>query len=138
MSNNLEKLYEGINAADCDSIRSILGTDASLINSVKETPPPLHWAIYQGDPTVVRTLLDFDPNLELQDQDRDATPLDYAIVYNRKDLISMIIAKGGNTDGRMATAKKGAAGGFEEFTELPPRAEYAKVVQLLQDLGVTD
>ena len=73
--------------------------------------------------------------MELRDQDRGATPLDYAIVYARQEIIRVLVAHGANLDGRMQLAVKGASGGFEEFGELPNRRQYEETVELLGELG---
>ena len=136
-SQNVEKFYEAISSGDTDLIRSMLADEPTLVNSKEATPPPLHWAIYDDQIGVVKTMLAFDPDLELTDQDRDATPLDYAIVYCRKAMIPTLIEHGANTTGRLATAQKGVRGGFEEFEELPSRETYSEIVEQLQSLGVS-
>ena len=136
-SRNVEKLYEAISSGDVDSIRTMLGVEPALANSKEATPPPLHFAIWDDQIGALETMLTFDPDLELTDQDRDATPLDYAIVYCRKAMIPALIEHGANTKGRLATAQKGARGGFEEFEELPSRETYSEIVEQLQSLGVS-
>lgn len=136
-SQNVEKLYEAISSGDIDSIRTLLTVEPALANSREATPPPLHFAIYDDQIEVLESMLTFDPDLELTDQDRDATPLDYAIVYCRKAMIPPLIEHGANTTGRLATAQKGARGGFEEFEELPSRETYSEIVEQLESLGVS-
>lgn len=114
----------------------MLSTEPTLLNSKVFTPPPVHTAIYHDQLDVLKIMLEFDPDLELTDQDRDATPLDYAIVYCRKAIIPELIEHGSNTTDRLATAQKGSRGGFEEFEELPSRSTYSEVVEQLLSLGV--
>ena len=131
-----QELGRAIEANDGDKARHLLTTHAGLADSTEETPPPIHWAIYQDKREMVELLLDHGADLERRDQDRDATPLDYAIVYARKDIIRVLVARGANVEGRLKVATKGAAGGFEAYGELPSRAAYAEVVELLHELGV--
>ena len=138
VDSNLNQLYEAIDTSDVPAIRRILSSQPDCVNSLQSTPPPLHWAIYQDAVEVVQTLLEFEINLELQDQDRDATPLDYAIVYGRRTIIPLLIEHGADTRGRLKTAMKGARGGFAEFSELPTREEYQGIVELLRELGLEE
>ena len=128
-------LYSAIEADQLDRIREVLTMRPSLVNAVEETPPPIHWAIYHDKREAVELLLDLGANIELRDQDRDATPLDYAIVYARKDIIRIMVSRGANLEGRLRLAAKGAAGGFEAFGDLPDRRQYEEVVALLGELG---
>ena len=130
-----EELYDAIEADDARRIVQLLTRQPRLVDSLNETPPPIHWAIYRDKRRAVEALLDRGADLDLRDQDRDATPLDYAVVYARRESIRMLIAHGASLDGGMAVALKGAAGGFEEFEELPGRERYEEIVGLLRDLG---
>ena len=132
---NSEELYDAIEADDAATISQLLTRQPGLVNSVDETPPPIHWAIYRDKRCAVEALLDRGADLALRDQDRDATPLDYAVVYARRESIRMLIAHGASLDSAMEVARKGASGGFEEFGELPGREQYEKVVGLLRELG---
>ena len=131
---NSEELYGAIEADDAGTISQLLTRQPSLVNSVDETPPPIHWAIYRDKQRAVEALLDRGADLALQDQDRDATPLDYAVVYARRESIRMLIARGASLDSAMEVALKGASGGFEEFGELPGREQYEEIVGLLREL----
>ena len=130
-----EELYSAIEADDPDAIAQLLTRRPGLVNSLDETPPPIHWAIYRDKRRAVEALLDRGANLGLRDQDRDATPLDYAVVYARRESIRMLIARGASLDSAMAVALKGASGGFEEFGELPGREQYEEIVGLLRELS---
>ena len=130
-----EELYSAIEADDADRIARVLTKRPGLVDSLEETPPPIHWAIYRDKRRAVEALLDRGADLGLRDQDRDATPLDYAVVYGRQEPIRMLIARGASLDAGMAVALKGASGGFEEFEELPGREQYEEIVGLLRELG---
>ena len=129
-----EELYAAIEADDADRIAQLLTRQPGLVNSVQETPPPIHWAIYRDKRRAVEALLERGADLGLRDQDRDATPLDYAVVYGRRESIRMLIAHGASLDSAMKVALKGASGGFEEFGELPGREQYEEIVGLLRGL----
>ncbi|MCY3812148.1 MAG: ankyrin repeat domain-containing protein [Gammaproteobacteria bacterium] len=130
-----EELYSAIEADDADRIAQLLTTRPGLVNSVEETPPPIHWAIYRDKRKAVKALLDSGAGLALRDQDRDATPIDYAVVYGRRELIRLLIAHGASLDAAMDVARKGASGGFEEFQELPSAEQYKGIVELLREIG---
>lgn len=132
---DIEELYSAIEADDADRIVQVLTRRPGLVNSQEETPPPIHWAIYRDKRRAVEALLDRGADLCLRDQDRDATPLDYAVVYARRESIQTLIAHGASPDAGMAVALKGASGGFEEFEELPGREQYKGIVGLLRELG---
>ncbi|MDE2790272.1 MAG: ankyrin repeat domain-containing protein [Paracoccaceae bacterium] len=128
-------VYDAIDADDVHRIKRLLAMRPSFVNSTGETPPPLHWAIYRDRRGAVEALLNHGADLDLRDRDRDATPLDYAVVYARKELIALLISRGANPESGMRVAVKGASGGFEEYAELPDRRDYEGVVELLRELG---
>ena len=129
-----EDLYRAIDADDVDRIERLLTISPDLVNSTDEAPPPIHWAIYRDKRRAVETLLNHGADLALRDRDRDATPLDYAVVYARRELIPLLISRGANLDSAMGVALKGASGGFEEYAELPSREQYEATVELLHEL----
>ena len=130
-----EDLCRAIEAGDIGRAKRLLTSRPGLVNSTEGTPPPIHWAIYQDRRNAVELLLDHGADMELRDRDRDATPLDYAIVYTRQEIIRALVSRGANLDGRMRLAVKGASGGFEAFGELPSRRQPEEVVELLRELG---
>ncbi|MDH3692972.1 MAG: ankyrin repeat domain-containing protein [Gammaproteobacteria bacterium] len=130
-----DELYEAIEANDICKIKRLLEQDRDLVEAIDETPPQIHWAIYQDKRQMVELLLNHGADIERRDQDRDATPLDYAIVYGRKEIIPVLISCGANLDGKLQSAIKGASGGYEDFSELPSRHEYEGIAQLLRDFG---
>ena len=132
---NSEELYRAIDADDVERIERLLTTRPGLVNATDKTPPPIHWAIYRNKRGAVEALLRHGSDLALRDRDRDATPLDYAVVYARRELIPLLISRGADLDSGMQVALKGASGGFEEYAELPDRGEYEGIVELLRDLG---
>lgn len=127
-------LYSAIEAEDITSMGKLLSGQPGFVNSVEETPPPIHWAIYLDERNAVEQLLEHGANTELKDQDRNATPLDYAVVYARKDIVRLLVSHGADPEEGMQVATKGASGGFEEFDELPTRETYQEMVTLLDEL----
>ena len=132
---NTDDLYRAIEADDGALIEQLLTIRPGLVNVAEQTPPPIHWAIYRDKRAAVRALLDHGADLALRDHDRDATPLDYAVVYVRKELIPELVSRGASLDEGMRVALRGASGGFEEYPELPGRQQYEGVVELLRELG---
>ncbi len=130
-----EDLYAAIEADDVDRIEQLLTIHPGLVNSVGENPPPIHWAIYRNKRGAVEALLNHGADLALRDRDRDATPLDYAVVYARRELIPTLISRGASLDSGMRVAHKGASGGFEAYPELPDRQQYQGIVELLGELS---
>ena len=131
-----EDLYAAIEADDVDRIEQLLTMCPGLVNSAGEAPPPIHWAIYRNKRGAVEALLNHGADLTLQDRDRDATPLDYAVVYARRELIPLLISRGASLDCGMLVALKGASGGFEEYPELPDRQQYEGIVELLGEFAL--
>ena len=131
-------LYEAIEAGDSERIQTLLAQQPGLVNSLAETPPPIHWAIFHDRPEAVEVLLEHGADIELADQDRAATPLEYAIVYARKEIVRVLLSHGANLKGRLELAVKGASGGFEVYAELPDRREYKDIVALLREFRAAD
>ena len=130
----MEELYALIVAGDVAGVREILARDPDLADASEETPPPLHWAIYHNRPEIAELLLDADAGLDVRDPDRAATPIEYAAVYARRRIIRLLVARGADAESGLAVALRGAGGRFEEFPELPSRAEYRSAAALLSEL----
>ncbi len=96
----------------------------------------LYAAIATGNIVRVRELRKREPDhaRAAKDPDRDATPLEYATVYARKQIIRVLVAHGADARNGLGTALKGTGDGFEEFPELPSRGEYGAVAPLLGEL----
>jgi len=138
----IEALRVAIEKGDLDLVGRLLVENPSLADSHEKAPPPLHFAVYLDRPRMVELLLDHGASIESRDQDRDTTPLRYAIVYARKGIIRLLVARGASLGPKdeggttaLDVARRGAAGGFEEYVELPSREEYREVVALLEALG---
>ena len=127
-----EDLYTAIEADDVDRIEQLLMMRPSLVNSAEEAPPPIHWVIFRDKRGAVEALLNHGADFTLRDRDRDATPLDYAVVYARRELIPALISRGASLDSGMRVALKGASGGFEEYPELPDHRQYEGIKELLR------
>ena len=107
------------------------------------TPPPLHCAVLWNRPAIAEILLDHGADIELRDPDRETTPLRYAIVYCKRDLIPLLLERGANAaatkeGGTTAwqLAVEGVEGAFDEFDDCPSREDYREVANLLEELGV--
>ncbi len=131
-------LYEAIETGNTGRMEMLLAAQPGLVNSLAETPPPIHWAIYHDRREAVEVLLEHGADMELEDQDRGATPLDHAIVYTRKGIVRVLVSHGACLEGRLQLALKGASGGFEEYAELPDRREYEEFLALLREIGAAD
>lgn len=138
----VEDLRIALEAGDANSAEQLLAGHPELANSREKTPPPLHLMVWCNRPEMVELLLDHGADIESRDQDNDTTPVRYAIVYGRREMIRLLVARGANLgvlEGKdssaLDVALQGADGGFEEFEELPSRQEYREVAELLRELG---
>jgi len=134
-----------IKAGDVDAVRSILQQHPTLVNHPDWTPPPLHCAILWDQLEVVELLLDSGADIEMLDPDRQTTPLRYAIMYCKTSVIPCLLSRGANAkaivDGgatAIELAKKGLAGEYEIFDDLPRPVAYKAVVDLLLDADGCD
>ena len=132
-----------IESGDALAARSLLEQFPELVNHPQWTPPPLHCAVLWNQLEVAELLLDHGADIEMLDPDRQTTPLRYAIMYCKTDLIPMLLTRGAHSgatvDGgasALELAEDGAAGKYEEYEDLPRKEAYRKVVNLLLDLGL--
>lgn len=132
---------DAIESGDVDVVGSLLAKYPELVNPSSWTPPPLHCAILLSQREVVEVLLDAGADLEMKDPDRQTTPLRYAIMYGKLNLISLLISRGANPGviqkgglTALQLAEAAVAGEYEEFDDLPRREEYVAVVKLLREL----
>lgn len=138
----IDELRASIDLDDVEIAEGLLRQNPSLANSLERTPPPLHVAVFFNRPRHIDLLVKFGANLELHDQDQQTTPVRYAIVYCRTDIIRQLTALGASlgpatADGTTALelAEQGAAGAFEEYPELPSREQYRQVLAVLRGLS---
>ena len=134
---------DAIETGDVQSVRSLIQQHPRLVNHPNWTPPPLHCAVLWDQPTIAAILLDNGADIEIRDPDRDTTPIEYAVVYCRKDLIPVLLARGAKTDftdegGKtlLQLAINAAAGSFDQYDDLPDRNAYNEIVDQLKLLGV--
>jgi ankyrin repeat protein len=135
-------LYEAMEANDHSNIRRLLERNSALVEAIGETPPPIHWAIWQDKAEIVDLLLDHGADIERRDPDRNGTPLGWAIVYGRPDIIRLLTARGADLkndhkeDNMLDLALRGAAGAFEEFSDVDTsKSAFEDIVALLRELG---
>jgi ankyrin repeat protein len=140
----VDQLYQAMEANDHATVRRLLERDAALVEATGETPPPIHWAIWQDRTEIVDLLLDHGADIERRDPDRHATPLAYAIVYGRKEIIRLLVARGGDlknedqTDNMLELALRGAAGFFDDYDDVATSREaFGEIAGLLRELGAT-
>ena len=134
-----------LESGDLATVESLIRRYPELVSHPDWTPPPIHCAVLWNQPKVAELLLDHGADIEMRDTDRQTTPLRYAIMYCKTDLIPLLLSRGAHAgplaDGRCSAlqiAKKGAAGAYEEFEDLPRRETYEEVVTLLEWLGLTE
>lgn len=88
-------LSDAIECGDLATVERLIRQHPILVNSLEWTPPPLHCAILWNQLSVAELLLDSGADLELADPDRQTTPLRYAIMYCKTELIPMLLSRGG-------------------------------------------
>ena len=60
-------------------LRLMLKAGFPVDSTSQHNATPLHWAAFQGNLEMVRTLLEYDPPLEVKDSDFNGTPLSWAM-----------------------------------------------------------
>ncbi len=137
-----DEFSDAIQAGDGDVVEAVLRRYPGLIDNPCWVPPPLHCAVLWDRPKIADILLNSGANIELTDPDRNTTPLRYAIVFCKAQMVSLLVSRGANTgpimeggSTAMQLAKGAAAGEFEEYEDMPPRSKYVQIVDLLQQLG---
>lgn len=140
---NHTELSEAIEAGKLDIIGSLLQKHPELANHPAWTPPPIHCAVLWNQPKAAEVLLDHGANLEMLDPDRQTTPLRYAIMYCKTDMISLLLSRGANAgpivengSSALQLAQDALNGAFEAYDDLPARNEYESVVTLLHQHGL--
>ena len=135
---------DAIEKGDADAVVAIIRQFPELVNHADWTPPPIHCAVLWDQSNIAEILLANGADIELLDPDRHTTPLRYAIMYAKSDLVTLLTFRGANSgpiveDGTTALqlAHEAASGAFEGFDDLPPRASYQEVVEVLRQSGVS-
>ncbi len=136
---------EAIEAGDVTSVKRLLKLQPGLANAPGWTPPPLHCAVLWDHPEVLEILLDNGADIETLDPDRQTTPLRYAVVYCKDNLIPVLLARGANSgrikqDGTtlFELATEGAEGCFDGYDDLPTKDDYRRIVTLLRQLDLSE
>jgi ankyrin repeat protein len=136
-----DDLANAIESGDGPSVERILKQHPELVNSPDWVPPPLHCAVLWNQPKIASILLDCGADIELPDPDRQTTPLRYAIVFCKKDLIPLLLSRGANAGpiiengtSALQLAVDAANGEFEEFDDMPSRTDYVEIVALLKEV----
>ena len=138
-----DQLAEAIEAGDVAKVGQILGEHPELVNSPEWTPPPLHCAVLWDQPQVAEVLLQHGADIEIRDPDRQTTPLRYAIMYCKPDLIRLFVSQGAeagaiveNGTTALQLAIEAASGAYEELDDLPSRDDYQEIAELLKNLCI--
>ena len=129
---------DAIQCGDEAAVKTLLAQSPELAHAQDWTPPPLHCAVLWNQPRIAEILLEHGADIERLDPDRQTTPLRYAIMFARADLIPLLLNHGANrgpivAEGLSALqlAREAAAGAYEEYDDLPKRGEYEEIIRLL-------
>lgn len=135
-------LSNAIESGDCAAAESLIRAHPGLANCPNWTPPPIHCSVLWDQPAIAELLLRLGANIELLDRDRQTTPLRYAIMFCKPDLIRLLLANGANAgpivlggSTALELAQDAASGAYEEYQDLRSRQEYAMIAKLLRQLG---
>jgi hypothetical protein len=137
-------IYDAIDRNDPVLAERVVAEDPAQIESIDAIPPPIHAAIWSDKPRMVEWLLDHGADIDRHNQDFGATPLVSAVTQYRdggiatldstKEMISILVARGANTEGAMEAALFGLAGGYENNGI--GRDGFKEIVEFLRELGV--
>ena len=134
---------DAIESGDADTVLSMLQRHPVLVDPPSWTPPPIHCAVLWNQRPIVEILLDHGADIEALDPDRQTTPLRYAIMFGKVDVIPLLLARGANpgsiVDGGTTAfqlACEAADGAYEQYDDLPSRESYKSVVMVLTKHGV--
>lgn len=106
------------------------------------TPPPLHCASLWDRPRIASLFLNAGANIERLDPDSQTTPLRYAVMYCKPEMIRLFhsygancgpILEGGTTAYQLACECR--EGKYEDYEDLPAKETYQPIVALLEELG---
>ena len=87
---------DAIESGDADTVGSLTEQYPELISHPDWTPPPLHCAVHWNQPKIAEILLDHGADIENRDPDRSTTPLRYAILYCKEQLIPLLLSRDAN------------------------------------------
>lgn len=134
---------DAIETGNLAMIKKLIERQPDVVNHPTWTPPPLHCAILWNQLGAAELLLDNGADIEMLDPDRQTTPLRYAIMYCKTDLIPLLLSRGANTgpiaDGGMTAlqlATAAANGKYEQYEDLPAKQNYENVVAILVESGL--
>ena len=124
-------LSDAIESGDVQTVKSIIEGHPELVCHPDWTPPPIHCAVLWNQPRIAEFLLEKGADIEALDPDRQTTPLRYAVLYAKTDLISLLLSYGANAGpivengiSALQLAEDAANGTYEEYDDLPSRDEY--------------
>ena len=131
-------LSDAIESGDHAAVELLIERFPELVNHPAWTPPPIHCAVLWNQPKIAELLLDNGADIEMLDPDRQTTPLRYAILYAKTDVIPLLLSRGANVGpvvdngvSALQLAEDAAHGAYEEYDDLPRREEFEAVVALL-------
>ena len=132
---------EAIESGDVLKVKSLIRSSPNLVNHPAWIPPPLHCAVLWDQTEIVKILLESGADLEMLDSDRKTTPLRYAILYCKVNIIPVLLFAGANSGSlngmtSLQLAVYAAAGGYDEFDDLPRARDYQKVIRVLNEHGI--
>lgn len=131
-------LPDAIERGDLDLVKRLLGAYPDQVQGSGWVPPPLHCCVLWNQVEVARLLLARGADIEQRDPDQNTTPLRYAVIFAKPEMLKFLIQQNACTgkidpDGQTALqlARDAAEGAFEEFEDLPKREAYEPIIEIL-------
>ena len=88
--------YAIINNGSYDCVALLISLGADIDRSNYSGPTPLHYAAKNGDVRVIELLLQYQPEIRLDEH--GGSPLHWAASYNRVDVLEVLVLHGCNVD----------------------------------------
>jgi ankyrin repeat protein len=82
-------IFDWVDLGDTAEVRRLLSEHPGLVDARRDSMTPLHVAVERGDPTVVTAVLDYGPELSLEDG-QGRTPLMIAMLSGRHEIADLV------------------------------------------------
>ncbi len=139
------RLHSAVKRGDIEAIRSLLGDDPSLVNTVSETDPrltyPLHVAAEFGQAEAARVLIGYGADLSLLDGENDATALGWAAFFGRPLVVDLLLKAGADPNQRnkhgltpLDCALRGTEGGWAKFSDAT-QEDWRRAAEMISAAG---
>jgi len=135
---NQDKLFTAVEKGDVKLVEDLLGENPKLALAYDTSgATALHGAAWIGNIPIARMLLDDGALMEVVELRHGGTPLEWAVVAGKKDMVEFLLGRGARvTDDILVTAVDGSKGQFVSFAKTP-RDVYPQISKLLLKRAAT-